>query len=336
MGNGQFLRLQLSGSLERLQVDLSFTEPRFLDRNLSAGFDLFHKEVDQTRASRASDSRTYGRQRAPRLPAVREPVDADRLHARRATRSSTWQSPAPSTGCGHRGRREGDVATGPRWSARRSPTTCATIRRTRPAASICSSATDFAGLGGDVQYSACQRRRPRLLSDHREDHASSAASSAAHIQGWGGDDVRLHRPVLQGRRDDPRLRPRRLRSARLEHRRRARRHDVLGDDGGSPLPAPVRAGRPRLSRRRLRRRRLAVGCRRSRAENAGGLRRLQRLESASPTARPIRSSVGASLMWTSPVGPHPHGLRQGSHQRDLRRRADLPLRRVDQVLIAGR
>ena len=48
MGNGQFLRLQLSGSLERLQVNLSFTEPRFLDRNLAAGFDLFHKEVDQS------------------------------------------------------------------------------------------------------------------------------------------------------------------------------------------------------------------------------------------------------------------------------------------------
>ena len=48
LGNGQFLRLQLSGSLERLQVDLSFTEPRFLDRNLAAGFDLFHKDVDQT------------------------------------------------------------------------------------------------------------------------------------------------------------------------------------------------------------------------------------------------------------------------------------------------
>ena len=37
-GNGQYLRLALSGSFERLQVDLSFTEPRFLDRNLAAGF----------------------------------------------------------------------------------------------------------------------------------------------------------------------------------------------------------------------------------------------------------------------------------------------------------
>src|SRR5690606_5147624 len=43
MGKGQFLRLKLGGSLERLQIDLSFTEPRFLDRNLSAGFDLFYR-----------------------------------------------------------------------------------------------------------------------------------------------------------------------------------------------------------------------------------------------------------------------------------------------------
>ena len=48
IGNGQFMRLRLAGSLSRAQIDLSFTEPRFLDRNLSAGFDLFHKEVDQS------------------------------------------------------------------------------------------------------------------------------------------------------------------------------------------------------------------------------------------------------------------------------------------------
>ena len=44
LGKGQFLRLRLAGSTERMQVDLSFTEPRFLDRNLAAGFDLFHKD----------------------------------------------------------------------------------------------------------------------------------------------------------------------------------------------------------------------------------------------------------------------------------------------------
>ena len=42
-----------------MQVDLSFTEPRFLDRNLAAGFDLFHKDVDLSSAS-AFRTRTSG------------------------------------------------------------------------------------------------------------------------------------------------------------------------------------------------------------------------------------------------------------------------------------
>ena len=46
MGKGQYVRLGFSGSLDRAQVDFSFTEPYFLDRNLAAGFDIFHKEVD--------------------------------------------------------------------------------------------------------------------------------------------------------------------------------------------------------------------------------------------------------------------------------------------------
>ncbi|MEM7397372.1 MAG: outer membrane protein assembly factor BamA, partial [Pseudomonadota bacterium] len=48
MGRGQYVRLGLSGSLERFQIDFSFTEPAFLGRNIAAGFDIFHKEVDLT------------------------------------------------------------------------------------------------------------------------------------------------------------------------------------------------------------------------------------------------------------------------------------------------
>ncbi|MEL7049060.1 MAG: outer membrane protein assembly factor BamA, partial [Pseudomonadota bacterium] len=60
LGNGQFLRLKLGGSLERLQIDLSFTEPRFLDYNLAAGFDLFHKELDQSDTSGFRSRKTGG------------------------------------------------------------------------------------------------------------------------------------------------------------------------------------------------------------------------------------------------------------------------------------
>src|SRR5262245_6103240 len=48
LGNGQFLRLNLAGSMTRLQADIGFTEPRFLGSNVAAGFDLFYKDVDYT------------------------------------------------------------------------------------------------------------------------------------------------------------------------------------------------------------------------------------------------------------------------------------------------
>jgi outer membrane protein insertion porin family len=48
MGKGQYVRLGFSGSFQRAQVDFSFTEPHFLDRNLAAGFDVFYKQVDLT------------------------------------------------------------------------------------------------------------------------------------------------------------------------------------------------------------------------------------------------------------------------------------------------
>lgn len=63
MGRGQFLRLKLSGSFERAQIDLSFTEPRFLGRNMSAGFDVFHKELDYTDQAGYKNRKTGGQLR---------------------------------------------------------------------------------------------------------------------------------------------------------------------------------------------------------------------------------------------------------------------------------
>ncbi|MFP6749888.1 MAG: outer membrane protein assembly factor BamA [Alphaproteobacteria bacterium] len=47
LGKGQDLRLTLGLSTTRQQIDLSFTEPYFLDRNLSAGFDVFSRRQNQ-------------------------------------------------------------------------------------------------------------------------------------------------------------------------------------------------------------------------------------------------------------------------------------------------
>ncbi|MBT4889294.1 MAG: outer membrane protein assembly factor BamA [Rhodospirillales bacterium] len=47
MGRGQDLSLNMRIAMQGSEVDLSFTEPYFLDRKLSAGFDLFRKTEDK-------------------------------------------------------------------------------------------------------------------------------------------------------------------------------------------------------------------------------------------------------------------------------------------------
>ncbi len=51
LGRGQDLRLSLTISGDRSELDLSFTEPYFLDKNLSAGVDAFRIQQDQSESS---------------------------------------------------------------------------------------------------------------------------------------------------------------------------------------------------------------------------------------------------------------------------------------------
>ncbi len=67
LGKGQDLRLTLGLSTTRQQVDLSFTEPYFLDRNLSAGFDVFSRRQDQQDRS-SFDERAQGFSLRSRFP----------------------------------------------------------------------------------------------------------------------------------------------------------------------------------------------------------------------------------------------------------------------------
>ncbi len=51
MGTGQYLQVKLSGSLVSGSGDISWTEPRFLDRNISFGADVFARNTDYTSSS---------------------------------------------------------------------------------------------------------------------------------------------------------------------------------------------------------------------------------------------------------------------------------------------
>ncbi len=57
-GQGQYLRAAISTSQYEKSVDIRFTEPRFLGRNLAAGFDLFSVRTDYLSESSFSNQRT--------------------------------------------------------------------------------------------------------------------------------------------------------------------------------------------------------------------------------------------------------------------------------------
>jgi outer membrane protein insertion porin family len=59
LGRGQDLRLGVSIGQRQQQVDIRFTEPRFLERQISAGFDVFRTNTDLQRES-SYDRETFG------------------------------------------------------------------------------------------------------------------------------------------------------------------------------------------------------------------------------------------------------------------------------------
>ncbi len=59
LGRGQDLRIGTVVSLRSQQVDLSFTEPYFLDKNIAAGFDLFEVKTSPTIDFFSGTSPTY-------------------------------------------------------------------------------------------------------------------------------------------------------------------------------------------------------------------------------------------------------------------------------------
>ena len=183
LGNGQFLRLKLSGSLDRLQVDLSFTEPRFLDRNLAAGFDLFYKDVNAV-ATSSYKSRKEGGSLRLGFP-ISENIwlntnytlsydDLYYVDSATASRAVIEAQGAALTSA---------IGTAITYDTRNHPK--------NPNRGIYLQAgVDFAGVGGDVQYVRFQGEG-RGYYPITEKITFVGRVVGGQIEGWGGQDVRL-------------------------------------------------------------------------------------------------------------------------------------------------
>jgi outer membrane protein insertion porin family len=182
MGKGQFLRLRLAGSMERLQADISFTEPRFLDRNLSAGFDLFWKDVDLTAIS-----------------SFRSHTEGGSLRLAFPLSESIWltNSYTLSQGTIY------DVGPLASLAIQQSAGTALTSAwgtsliidgrnhpKTPTKGYYFQIGNDFAGLGGDVQYNRVSGEA-RFYFPITDKITFVGRAIGGHIMGWGGDEVRL-------------------------------------------------------------------------------------------------------------------------------------------------
>ena len=182
MGKGQYVRLGFSGSLDRAQVDFSFTEPRFLDRNMAAGFDLFHKEVDFTDVASFKERNTggdlrlgfpvgYNTQLGLRYKFENEEIYDVSNNASLSVKQGAGTVNVSSIGY-----------------------TLAYDTRNLPAAPtagvFASFSQDLAGIGGDVNYL-------RSVADARGYYPITnkitlvGRAQGGNIEGWGGQDVRL-------------------------------------------------------------------------------------------------------------------------------------------------
>jgi outer membrane protein insertion porin family len=182
LGRGQFLRLRLSGSEQRRQIDLSFTEPRFLDRNLAAGFDLWDKytlvSTYQAFASRSTGgSLRLGFPIAENLWLVNSYTLSNNEISNVQPAASLAIQQAAGTYW------TSAVGTSLSYDARNHP-------KTPTSGYFLSTGAEFAGLGGDVQY-------VRLSAEGRyyypitEKITFVGRAIGGHIEGWGGQDVRL-------------------------------------------------------------------------------------------------------------------------------------------------
>ncbi|WP_245257672.1 outer membrane protein assembly factor BamA [Hyphomicrobium zavarzinii] len=297
LGNGQFLRLKLAGSLERMQVDLSFTEPRFLDRNLSAGFDLFHKEVDQTDESGFSSTRTGGTVRLG-FPLSENlwmqtgytldysTIDVEAKYEARV--SKLVMEEIRTRGEDSLTSSFGTSLTYDKRNHPKNPTSGYYLQVS----------TDMAGLGGDVQY-------VRVNGEGRAYYPISEKITfvgrviGGHIEGWGGDDIRLTDLYYRGGEtirgfDRGGFGPRDLASSG---------RDAIGGTTFWASTAEIRFPLPFIPD--------DLGLSGAVFADAGSLFNANDLAKKMDAAgqidladdSSIRSSVGASIMWNSPVGP---------------------------------
>ncbi len=202
-GRGQLMRFVIRGSSNRREIDLRFTEPRFLGRNLAAGIELFDVTLDFLDEAGFRQSRTGG------LVSLAFPVtEYTSLSTRYSLRTEDVEVPFgtcsgtasasssssslcdPETGLPYGSRLSSILGYTFAWDRRNDPITPTggfDLRLSQ----------DFAGVGGDVQY----LRTDVVGNVYKglfKNVIASAKVSGGYVTGWGGENIRVNDRFFKG------------------------------------------------------------------------------------------------------------------------------------------
>lgn len=188
-GRGQFLRFRVSSSSRRRQIDIRFTEPRFLDRNLAAGFDLFQIRSNFAReASFETESTGFSLRTGFPLTAS---VEGGVNYTLRNDEVRTFSGVSDAIRRASGSRVTSLVGYSVAWNRIddfRMPTRGFTLSLNQ----------EFAGLGGDVRYVRTEGRGAIYRNIFRRDIVLSLTGESGYILAWGGDDVRINDRFFKG------------------------------------------------------------------------------------------------------------------------------------------
>jgi outer membrane protein insertion porin family len=195
-GRGEDVRARVSVGSLRQQVDLSFTEPRFLGRNLRAGIDGYYYRLDYSQYS-AYQSSTVGMNLRAGFPLTLNSA----MSLRYVLRSDDVQiddsycdpaAPVVSLSiCAQRGAYTTSlVGYGLSLDRRNDP-----IRPTR--GYYANLTQDFAGFGGDVKYVKTELEGG-WYHGFTKNYRLSVTGSAGYAGGWGGDSIRINDRFYKG------------------------------------------------------------------------------------------------------------------------------------------
>ena len=289
MGNGQYLALTVSGSLTRAQVDFSFTEPRFLDSNVSAGFDVFHKESNYLTTS------GYKLRHSGFDVRLGFPLSDELGLSTRYTLARDEVFDANYAGVNHNASyatAPDSVLSGPAWTSSLGYTLAYDTRNVKqnPSKGIYLEASqDLAGLGGDVHYlrTVGEARAYYPLADKI---TLVGRLIGGNVTPWGGHDVRNTDLFFKGGET--------IRGFGTSgYGPRDATGAALGGELFYAATAEMRFPLPLVPE--------DVGLGGAIFADAGSLWKPSDANTAGDVTSDnvLRSSVGASLLWNSPLGP---------------------------------